>query len=201
MELAWTEITGGMEVEIRDTVFPLPTEIFPDSLLHGYRQSPLMLRHSHELQSKEEAKKLAVSENLPRLRAGYYSESVLDAKFKGFQLGVTVPLWENSNRIKQAKTEISFAQEDAQRFTDLQQREVQQKLEQLESLRTRTKVLEEALGSGRTMELLALSLENGEISMSDYFYASDFYFRNEQLLLQYRRDLLVQEADLLKIYL
>ncbi len=200
IELAWTEISGGTEVEIRDTIFPLPIEILPDSLLNVYQQSPQMLRYSQELQSKEEEKKLAVSETLPRLKAGYYSESVLDVKFKGFQVGITVPLWENTNRIKQAKSEISFAMEDAQRYTNLQQREVRQKLEQLESLRTRTKVLEEALGSGRSQELLAISLENGEISMSEYFYASDFYYRNEQLLLQYRRDLLVQEAELLKVY-
>ncbi len=200
-ELTWTDISGGIDVEIRDTIFPLPIEIIPDSVLNVYQNSPHMLRYTQELQSKEEEKKLVVSETLPRLKAGYYSESVLDVKFKGFQVGITVPLWENSNRIKQAKSEITFAQQDAQRFTNLQQREVKQNLEQLESLRTRTRVLEEALGTGRPLELLALSLENGEISMSEYFYASDFYFQNQQLLLQYRRDLLVQEAELLKVYL
>lgn len=200
-ELTWSEISGGMDVEIRDTIFPLPMEIIPDSVLNVYLNSPHMLRYSQELQSKEEAKKLAVSENLPRLKAGYYSESVLDVKFKGFQVGITVPLWENSNRIKQAKSEISFAQQDAQRFANLQQRKVKQNLEQLESLRTRTKLLEEALGTGKSLRLLALSLENGEISMSEYFYASDFYFQNQQLLLQYQRDLLVHEAELLKVYL
>ncbi len=200
-ELTWTDISGGIDVEIRDTIFPLPIKIFPDSVLNVYQNSPHMLRYIQELQSKEEEKKLAVSETLPRLKAGYYSESVLDAKFKGFQVGITVPLWENSNRIKQAKSEITFAQQDAQRFTNLQQREVKQNLEQLESLRTRTRVLEEALGTGRSLELLALSLENGEISMSEYFYASDFYFQNQQLLLKYRRDLLIQEAELLKVYL
>ncbi len=200
-ELTWTDISGGIDVEIRDTIFPLPIEIIPDSVLNVYQNSPHMLRYTQELQSKEEEKKLVVSETLPRLKAGYYSESVLDVKFKGFQVGITVPLWENSNRIKQAKSEITFAQQDAQRFTNLQQREVKQNLEQLESLRTRTRVLEEALGTGRSLELLALSLENGEISMSEYFYASDFYFQNQQLLLQYRRDLLVQEAELLKVYL
>ncbi len=200
-ELSWSEISGGMDVEIRDTIFPLPMEIIPDSVLNVYLNSPHVLRYSQELQSKEEEKKLAVSETLPRLKAGYYSESVLDVKFKGFQVGITVPLWENSNRIKQAKSEINFAQQDAQRFTNLQQKEVKQNLEQLESLRTRARLLEEALGTGKSLELLALSLENGEISMSEYFYASDFYFQNQQLLLQYRRDLLVQEAELLKVYL
>jgi outer membrane protein TolC len=200
-ELTWSEISGGMHVEIRDTIFPLPMEIIPDSVLNVYLNSPHMLRYSQALQSKEEEKKLVLSQTLPRLKAGYYSESLMDVKFKGFQVGITVPLWENSNRIKQAKSEISFAQQDAQRFTNLQQREVKQKLEQLESLRTRTILLEEALGTGKSLELLALSMENGEISMSEYFYASDFYFQNQQLLLQYKRDLLVKEAELLKVYL
>jgi len=201
IKLDWREISGGMMVEVMDTVFPVPTEIISDSLMNVYLQSPQMLRYNQELQSKEEEKKLVVSETLPRLKAGYYSETILDQKLKGFQLGITVPLWENSKRVKKAKSEISFAMEDAQRFTVIQQREVMQKLEQLESLKSRTAMLEEALGSGKTMELLAISLESGEISMSEYFYASDFYFRNEQLLLQYKRDLLVQEAELLKVYL
>jgi len=82
-----------------------------------------------------------------------------------------------------------------------QEKEVQQKISALESLRTRVNKLEEALGSANSLDLLASSMESGEISLSEYFYTSDFYFRNQQLLLRYKRDLLALEADLLKIYL
>jgi hypothetical protein len=61
--------------------------------------------------------------------------------------------------------------------------------------------LEEALGSANSLSLLSSAMENGEISLTEYFYSSDFYFRNQQQLLRYKRDLLVQEAELLKVYL
>jgi outer membrane protein TolC len=201
VHLALREVSGGMEVEIRDTLFPEPIVIIPDSLMIAYEQSPQMTLYKQELQSREEQKKLVVSESLPKLKAGYYSETILDVKLKGFQVGMTIPLWENAKRVKQAKSEISFAERDAERFSYLQQKDLLQKLEQLESLRKRRKKLAKALGNGNSMDLLAQSLESGEISQSEYFYASDFYFRNEQLLVEYQRDVLLLEADLLKVYL
>jgi hypothetical protein len=67
-------------------------------------------------------------------------------------------------------------------------------------LYSRVEKLEEALGSGNSMQILTSSMESGEISLSEYFYNSDFYFRNQQLLLRYEMELLALEADLLKIY-
>ncbi len=200
-QLALNEISGGTKVEIKDTLFPRPITILPDSLLLAYLLGPEMQLYQHELHSKEEEKNLTVSQNLPKLSAGYYSESVIDQQFRGFKVGVTVPLWENANQIKQAKAEVIFAKADADRYTFHQRKEVMQNLYQLASLKSRAKTLEEALDDGNSTELLALALESGEISLSEYFYASDFYFRNEQLLLQYKRDQLLKEAELMRVYL
>jgi cobalt-zinc-cadmium efflux system outer membrane protein len=200
-DLALAEISGGNEVMVSDSKFPDPALVIPDSLLLAYQEGAAMQMYHGALQISEEQKSLAISQNLPKLSAGYYSESVLNQKFKGVQVGITVPLWENSKRVKQAKSAIIYAEADAERYTFHQKREVQQKLSQLESLGSRVQKLENALDSGRGSDILALSLENGEISLTDYFYASDFYFQNELLLLEYKRDQLLTEADLLKIYL
>ena len=200
-QLAIKEIAGGNHVLVNDTIFPPSTMIIADSLSKAYRESPYLLHYTSELELKEEQKSLIVSEGLPKFSAGYYSESVLDQQFKGFQVGITVPLWENTNRIKRAKSDVVFAEADADRFVLLQNREVQEKLDQFESLKVREKQLEEALGTVNEPEILALALENGEISLSEYFYASDFYFRSQQLLLEYKRDLLIKEAELMKVYL
>jgi len=201
LRLALKEISGGVEVEIRDTLFPDPLLLIPDSLMKAHMESPRMTLYRNELLSKEEQKNLVVSQTLPKLKAGYYSETILDQKLKGFQIGISVPLWENSKRIKQAKTEINYAERDAERYRYEQQKDLLQKLDQLESLKKRTVELAEALGTGNSMELLTQSLESGEISQSEYFYASDFYFRNEQLLVEYQRDQLLLEAELMKVYL
>ncbi len=200
-QISLNEISGGFEIDIRDTIFPIPVEILPDSILHAYMESPAMQLHHRELQWKEEQKGLTVSQNLPKFSAGYYSESVLDQQFKGFQVGISVPLWENSNRIKKAKSEVVFAEADAERYSYLQRKEILQMLDQLESLKAQTYHLEEALGSGNNIELLVLALNAGEISLSEYFYTSDYYFRNKQSLLQFKKELLLKEAELLRVYL
>lgn len=200
-QFSLNEISGGEEVEIIDRQYPPLVSIVPDSLLKAYNQSPELLLYIHEQQLKEEQKSLAVSQNLPKLSAGYYSETILDQRFKGVHVGVTIPLWQNANRIKMARAEVIFAEADADRYTVLQRKGVLQKLDQLESIKIRANQLEEALGSGNSTALLTLALNSGEISLSEYFYASDFYFRNEQKLLQYKRDQLLLEADLLKVYL
>ena len=76
-----------------------------------------------------------------------------------------------------------------------------QKLNQLESLKKQVENLEEALGMVNDEELLTIALELGEISLSEYIYATDFYFRNLQSLYKFKRDQLLLEADLMKVYL
>ena len=200
-QLAIKEITGGFELDMDGSVFPSPVAMIADSLLEAYSMSPELQLRIHMQEFREEEKSVIAGENLPKLSAGYYSESVLDQNFKGFQVGFTVPLWENSNRIKKARSEVVLAEAEAERFTYLQQSELLQQLEQLASLKNRTAQLEEALRAGNSMELLDLALESGEISLSEYYYSSGFHFRSQLLLLEYQRDLLLLEASLLKVYL
>lgn len=195
------EITGGADIVIVENTYPSPLPIVADSMLEAYRLSPYVQYYQQELQKKEAQKKLAVSNHLPKLSAGYFSESVTDAAFRGFRVGISVPLWEKANTVNKAKLEVAKAEAEIDRRTFHQEKEVRQKLNLLESYRRRTEKLEEALGAVNSLSLLGISLENGEISMSEYFYTSDFYFRNQAQLIGYKRDLLLQEADLLKVFL
>jgi len=199
--LSLKEITGGFAFESKDTLLPQPVSFISDSLLKAYRQGPSTLLYQHDLDMKEEEKNLAVSNHLPKLSAGYYSETVIDQAFRGVHLGVSVPLWENINTVKRAQSEVVRAKAEMDRFKYQQEREILQKLNELENLCSRVIKLEKALESANSLELLATVLQNGEISFSEYFYNSDFFFRNQQLLLRYKRDMLMKEAELMKLYM
>jgi len=199
--LSIRELTGGTEQDFPGATLPPTTAIIRDSIVSAYRQSPDLLLYQQELELKREEQSVMVGQNLPRISAGYYSETILDLKFKGFQIGFSVPLWENSNTIKSAKSEVIYAEADVLRFTLQLEKEVAQILNQLDNLDLRIQNLESALNTGNTLELLALSLDNGEISLTEYFYTSDFHFRNQLLLLEYRKERLLLEAALLKVYL
>lgn len=200
LRLGIREITGGTDMEIRDTLYPLSSSIVADSLLEAYRLGSYVQYFDQQLLVKEAELDVIKSLHLPRLAAGYYSESVSDAAFRGFRLGVSLPLWEHANTIKTARSEVAVAEAEIDRFVFQQEQEVRQKLTRFESYRIRAQKLEEALGAVNSQDLLAIALENGEISMSEYFYTSDIYFRNQAQLLRYKKELWLQEAELMKIY-
>jgi len=199
-QLSLDEICGGVGVSITETKFPPSSRINADTILQDYSNSPELQLYGLNLILREQEESLAVSNHLPKLSGGYYSESVLNQKFKGFQVGVSVPLWENANKVKYAKSEVLFAEADEARFTSLQHKEVMQKLSQMESLKKQVEKLEEALGMVNDLELLKIALDMGEISLSEFIYTSDFYFRNVQTLHKFKRDQLLLEADLMKVY-
>lgn len=198
--LALLEMTGGQQLELRDTIFPEPANIVADSLLADYRMSPGAQMHLQDRYEKEKEKSLARSEHLPKISAGYFSEVIPSEAFRGFTVGISVPLWENTQTIKTAQSALIQSEAQLDQYLLEQERILLQKLNQLENLHRRVEKLEEALGSANSLNLLTSAMESGEISLSEYFYNSDFYFRNQQLLLRYKMELLGLEADLLKIY-
>lgn len=199
-ELALIEISGGNQVVISQGDFPQPSGINEDTLLAAYLEGPGIQLYQFDLQQKEAQKNLALSEHLPRLSAGYFSETVNATGYRGLKLGISLPLWEKARTVKKAKTDIMYADAELNRIIHKQEMEIRQKLKEREMLRKRVLSLEEALTMINSLALLTTSMENGEISLTEYFYSSDYFFRNQQLLLRYKRDLLALEADLLKIY-
>jgi len=198
--LAMLEMTGGQEMEVRDTLFPESVLIMEDSLLADYRMGPGAQLYQQNRYEKEREKSLARSEHLPKISAGYFSEAIPTEAFRGFTIGVSVPLWENAKTVKTAQSALIQSEAKLDLYLYEQERMIQQKLNKLRNLHRRVEKLEEALGSTNSLNLLTSSMESGEISLSEYFYNSDFYFRNQQLLLRYKMELLALEADLLKIY-
>lgn len=198
--LALEEIAGGREISIGGTDFPEPLPLNGDSLLRAYREGPGTRLYEQDRLEKEGEKKLAQSQHLPKLSAGYFSEAVETEAFRGFTVGLSLPLWENTRRVKTARSAILLSEAEMDRHLLEQEKEIREKLSALANLDSRVEKLEEALKLANTPELLASSVESGEISLAEYFYTSDFFFRNQQLLLRYKRDRLILEADLVKIW-
>ncbi len=197
---AMIEITGGKISETGSTVFPesfLPEE---EIIREAYRQSAEIEYYSSEADLKTVEKQLALSQALPKFKAGYYSETLIDQRFSGISVGLSIPLWENSNRVKYAKAGMNHAAADADRYRSKQKMELAQKLVRMETLLQQANALREALSMVNDDELLGMALEMGEISLSEYIFASDFYFQNVKKLLVYERDMLLLEADMMKVF-
>jgi outer membrane protein TolC len=198
--LAMLEMTGGRRVQIPEQELPLPAPIVVDSLLAAYESGPEAMLAAQERLESQHHIGLARSQHLPKISGGYFSEAIPSEAFRGFTVGISLPLWENARKLKSAQSAYLQSQAREEAFLIKQDRLLRQKLEERSMLNTRMKRLQGALGEVSGQDQLASALEAGEISLTEYFYSSDFYFRNRMQLLDYKRDLLVLEADLLKIY-
>jgi outer membrane protein TolC len=193
-------LCGGEEIIIPDTLFPPPAEIILDSLLSAYGQGPANLWYKGEVERWDQQKDVIFNNKLPKLMAGYYSESTLGADMRGARAGLTIPLWGNAHAVNRAKAARMFAEADAWRYQADERTRITNLYSRWVTLKEQVDGLVEAVVESNTEALLNRGLETGELSLTQYFYESDFYFQARMLIIDSWRDLLLVEAELMKIY-
>jgi hypothetical protein len=127
--------------------------------------------------------------NLPKISAGYMSEKILTEQFQGVTLGLSIPLWENKNSVRQVKARILANQEaenDAQiRFRN-ELEALYKKAQRLKEIADEYKQNEFAYN---TLTLLKKALDAGEISLINYILELGIYYDWLNNRLETERDL------------
>lgn len=193
-------LTGNREIEINDTNFFVSNKIIFDTLITRYQESYLNQLYQTEIKKKEKEVDVVFNQKLPKLSAGYYSEKILDANLRGIKAGITIPLWGNARAVKSAKAEQVYAKTDAERYWQIQKNELKNMYEQRNFLLERIEELEQLLEVSNDELLLRKAMEAGEISLTEYFYESDFYFQAIVNLVEFKKEMFLIETELLKVY-
>lgn len=120
------------------------------------------------IKKNEESLKHQRLNNLPTFEIGYKSERILDQSLRGIHAGITIPLWQNSKRIKSARLQVELSQ------VELNQKKSELKSEILslynnslnlyKNYRQIKELIEEEELSGSNLQLL----ESGQISFHEY---------------------------------
>ncbi len=120
--------------------------------------------------------KLTKVQNLPSFSAGYMSEKTFGQHYQGVSIGISVPLWENKNKMKRARARM---QADEYRMNEARQ----QQADMLQSCYLRAVELQK-LSDANHKELLSLrhvallnkALECGEITLTDYLLETRSFY-------------------------
>lgn len=182
-------------------LYPYPDYLLPESFETWFdkvKENNVILRSAENavsISGKQE--KLRLAENLPKFTAGYYSEHILGTRLQGFQAGVSVPLWEGKNTIKQQKATtktLQAQQEDLEMRFKNTTRSYYEKSKRLSLILNQTL---EVLETNRNQELLEKSLKLGEYSLIDYLSELiDYYDILEELQdVEYEYSLSVAELQ------
>ncbi len=191
-------LNGGDFIHFADTVFADP--VVPDDFAQWIEQAEKnnsvlsWLQKEIEIDQKQIGLSRALS--LPRLKAGYMSESVGDESFEGVMVGVSIPLWENKNKVKYARANVRVSE-------SLKHDRKLQFYNNLKALHAKADGLQDNVVEYRkglqllnNFELLKKSLDKGEISLINYLLELSFYYESMTRKLQMERDLNIAVAEL-----
>ncbi|MDD4778677.1 MAG: TolC family protein [Fermentimonas sp.] len=183
-------LNGGIDLAVDENSYrpiQLPPN-FDDWYLQAEQKSPALAYIKQEVEVNKNLVSLNKAMRLPTFSAGYMTEKVVGESYRGFIVGVSIPLWENTNRIKQAKRAVIAAES---RETDSKQ----QFYSNLFILYNRTLGLQataqtfrKSLEVASNTTLLKKALDAGEISLLDYMIEIGLYYETINQALEAERE-------------
>jgi outer membrane protein TolC len=184
-------LNGGTPVQWSETTYPareIPAD-FEQWYQKAESANPMLVWLKKEIEISGQQEKLQLALGLPKFSAGYLSEKIVGEHFQGVTLGMSLPLWENKNAVKQAKAQ-SLAVQDIQRDRKLMfYNQLKMYHAKAVSLHNSVGDYQLALKNIDNGVYLKKALEAGEISLIDYILELSLYYEGQTRLLAAERDL------------
>lgn len=186
-----TALNGGNKIEFSEKIFSPIEEFleFEEWFARAKEANPNLLILDEEKNLRKRDVQLKRSMALPKFHTGYVSETVVGEDFKGFSVGVTIPLWENRKSVKQAKIRSLVVEEIAVEQETTWEIEWKSNYEKAVDLKNRVEEYNLIFEGINSQELLGKALELGEISLIEYFFEINFYYDSLERKLQQEHSL------------
>ena len=173
-----TELNGGIPIQFSDTAY---TSFLPISNFETLEQEIAALDPVRKYLEQEKAigrneVSLSRSLSLPKIETGYRYQTILGQQFNGVHLGLTIPLWENKNKVKTKQAELILNEANLQDHTTTHYSEIRQKFERMINKKSTLDEYQRLFSSLNSVELLDKSLTLGQISTIEYFIEMTFYY-------------------------
>jgi outer membrane protein, heavy metal efflux system len=173
-----TELNGGMLIQITDTIYPviatIPDFETLDSLIEA--NDPILKVYEQEKVIMQQNISVQKAMNLPKIETGYHSQGILGQSYRGVHAGITIPLWENKNRLKAAQANLEYAKVNAETHVIEHRLENKGYYDQLDVRLNAMKEYSELLSSLNNTVLLNKALRLGQITIIQYFQDESYYF-------------------------
>lgn len=183
-------LNGGKDVIFDESQFAqiqLPLN-FDDWFINAEQKNPVLAYIKQEIEVSKRQVSVSKAMGLPTFSAGYMSEKVVGQRFQGVSVGVSIPLWENKNRVKQAKAAVRAAES---READSKQQfysNLQIQFNRAMGLQNTAQAYRKSLFTANSTDLLKKALDAGEISLLDYMVEIGLYYETVNQALQAEMD-------------
>jgi len=139
---------------------------------------------------------------LPKIEAGYKGETILNQKLQGIHTGISIPLWENKNKVKQARIEENWSQLNYDQIVSEVTSNLKAVYSNAQAVLQNYMNIKEIAADPSLSESTFLMLKAGEISFPEYLTEVQLIFENQLNFLEVERDyfLLLNKITLLSGY-
>ena len=161
-------------------------------------KNPELLFATKEIEISRQEEKLRIAENLPKFSAGYYSEQVPGSRLQGLQAGISIPLWEGKNTLKQQKAK-TFALQTEQEDKELQFRNrMKNSYEKVAKSSELLKEYHKLLDVSESLALLDKALQLGQLTLIAYVQELTDYYETIDYVLEKDWEYNLSVAELMK---
>jgi len=195
-----TALNGGTPLELPDTAFPgidLPVA-FDQWYEQIQRKNPVLQWLDQEVEISRKEQQLQRAMNLPGFHTGYVSEMLTHEQFRGFAVGLSIPLWENKNRLKLSRAHTLAIESEQYNQQTLWHNEMRSAWEQATALLSTTNEYNTLLGDIDNTALLAQAWQQGEINLTHYLLELSFFYQGINQKLEMELELHTAIAKLMK---
>jgi outer membrane protein, heavy metal efflux system len=172
------ELNGGYSIVVRDTIYPIAPTVPDFETLDSIIEANDPLLKTYEQEKVILQRQVAVQKtlNLPKIETGYHSQGILGQSYKGVHAGVTVPLWENKNKVRAAEANLDYATANAETHRLEHRLENKRIYDQLAVRLKAMRDYQELVATLNNNSLLEKALRLGQITVIQYFQDENYYF-------------------------
>jgi CzcA family heavy metal efflux pump len=179
-------LNGGNSIEFNVSEYPTVKMVgnFSEYYDEIYKRIPELRQTEIAIMSAEKRITLNRALSMPSFSLGYKSESVLDEQFQGASVGVSIPLFENKNRINHAKAMLSAEQVKLESQELLIKNTLETLYYKSISLKQKHDEFNEKISLLNNESLLKKAHDAGEMSIVEYIMELAFYYDSFDRLLK-----------------
>ncbi|MCF7886529.1 MAG: TolC family protein [Candidatus Marinimicrobia bacterium] len=148
-----------------------------------------------QLNSDLSSKNLQIAKHqwLPDFKIGVHTDKMKNANM---HFGISIPLWKERNRVKQAKVDLNSQEYNEKNIITTRESELKNLYSEYKKCKHQYFEYKNILNKDRTLELLEKSFESGEISAINYYQEIEKLYQYQDKLRQLRRDIAILEVIL-----
>lgn len=190
-------LCGGKLIQVTDTAYSPLSSWSASELTGSLAGTPNVRSLENDISIRHLDKNIAVSEWLPKFKAGYYSEAVTGLTYQGITTGMSIPLFQNSNTVKTADLRMKTAAAELDHYRSQRMAVIASLVSKRDKLSDQVREIRSALLPINDVGLLKKALDAGQINISEFYYECSVFYTAWSNMIISEHELAMTEAELL----